>query len=162
MNQAIEGQSTGELIKIIKDDAAKLVSQHIELAKVETAKFVDDHMEAMKLELMTAKQEVIEKASHLARNTAYLSIGGLVFYTGFVFILIAATLGLNDIFMDNTLVTYSWSGPLIVGAVTAIVGFMMVVKAKKAFEEEKVVPQLSSQNLKEKQKWMSNQIPSRA
>lgn len=162
MNQALEEQSTAELIKIIKDDATKLVSQHLELAKIETAKFVTEHVDSIKSDLTNTKQDIVEKASAIAKNSAYFASGSLVFYTGFIFILIAAALVLNDIFIADSVETYGWAGPLIVGVVTSSVGFFMISKAKKAFEEEKIVPELSTQHIKENQKWISKQIPTRA
>lgn len=125
--------SIGELIRELRDQSTTLLRQEIELAKVETT----------------------EKARLLGRSGAILGIGGLVAYLGCLFALLGISFllsaglvkaGWNDVHAR-------WLGPLIVGVVVGIAGYVMIRKGLHTFKRESLIPQQTLQSLQESQEW---------
>jgi hypothetical protein len=106
-------------------------------------------------EIALAKTEVKEKASKLSRNAIYLVAGGVVAYSGLIFILLAVTrlisAGLVAAGMEAA--TAAWVGPLILGLLVAIIGTAMLMKGKRTLAEESLVPEKTLQSLKEDKSW---------
>jgi hypothetical protein len=106
-------------------------------------------------EIALAKTEVKEKASKLSRNAIYLVAGGVVAYSGLIFILLAVTrlisVGLVAAGMEAA--TAAWVGPLILGLLVAIIGTAMLMKGKRTLAEESLVPEKTLQSLKEDKSW---------
>src|SRR5947209_20177576 len=70
-----EQRSLGELFRELTDETKRLVSQEVELAKT----------------------EVKEKLSALGRDVAFIAIGGILAYSGFLVLLAAAVIGLGHL-----------------------------------------------------------------
>jgi hypothetical protein len=97
--------SVGVLLKRLANDVATLFSKEMALARSEFSHAVGD-----------AK-----------RGVTSLATGGAVLYAGFLFLLGAAFLGLNQ-------VVSPWLSALIVGGVTAVIGYIMVSSGRKKLE----------------------------
>jgi xanthine/uracil permease len=95
----------------------------------------------------------------VGRNVAYLAIGGLVLYAGLLALIAAACIGaavlLGNV-MDSEIA--SWLGPLIVGAIVAIVGYVFVQKAISTFKHESLMPRKTMESLRENTEWVKDQI----
>lgn len=98
-------ESMGALLKRLANDVATLFSKEMALARSEFSHAVGD-----------AK-----------RGAASLATGGAVLFAGFLFLLGAAFLGLSY-------VVEPWLSALIVGGVTALIGFIMVSSGKKKLQ----------------------------
>src|SRR5688572_30131723 len=90
----------------------------------------DEARDLFRQELNLAKTEASEKASVLGRNVAFIAAGGLVAFAGALLILVAlsvlAAWGLRSAGLSPE--TAMWLGPLLVGLVVAIIGYVLVNK----------------------------------
>ena len=84
-----------------------------------------------------AKVEMSEKVSQVQSGATSLAIGGAVLYAGFLMLLAAAAAGLALALPEGTGV---WAGPLIVGAVVAIIGAILLANARKKLKAQSLTP----------------------
>jgi hypothetical protein len=111
--------SLSGLIKSLADDVRRLFSQEIALAKAEVSSAVKDIKSGM----------------------LSLAVGLGVLFAGFIVLLFAAVAGLS-------LVVAPWLAALIVGGVVAIVGLVLLMRARKALNPETVVPHRTMNSLR--------------
>jgi len=107
------------LIKSLADDVTHLFSQEVALAKSELRSAVAD----------------------LKAGVLSLAIGLGILFAGFMVLLGAAVAGLS-------LVVETWLAALIVGGVVAIIGVVLLMKAKKSLNPEAMVPNRTIESLK--------------
>lgn len=112
-------QSVPGLIKSLADDVTRLFAQEIALAKVEVSSAVSD----------------------IKAGVLSLAIGLGVLFAGFIVLLGAAVAAL-------ALVMDTWLAALIVGGVVALIGLMLLLKAKKSLNPESMVPNRTIDSLK--------------
>lgn len=105
-------RSITSLIKELANDITSLFTKEVALAKAEIGHSINE-----------AKAGAVSMVS-----------GGSVLYAGFLFMLLSAVLGLSTV-IDP------WLASLIVGAVVALVGFIMVQSGKKKLESSSFKPQ---------------------
>ena len=125
-----EERSLGELFGDLARDTGTLVRQEVELAKT----------------------EMTQKASRAARDIGMLAAGGLVAYAGFLGILAAIVLGLVAAGLD------AWLAALLVGAVVAAVGALLVQRGLSALKREELAPRQTVETLKEDAQWAKDQV----
>ncbi|HZH05988.1 MAG TPA: phage holin family protein [Lautropia sp.] len=118
MNSGRDSSVTG-LIKSLADDVTRLFSQEVALAKAEVSTALD----------------------HIKAGVLSLAIGLGVLFVGFIVLLFAAAEALS-------LVVASWLAYLIVGGVVAIIGLILLMKAKKNLNPESMVPNRTIDSLK--------------
>jgi uncharacterized membrane protein YqjE len=118
MNTGRDSSVTG-LIKSLADDVTRLFSQEVALAKA----------------------EVSTALNHIKAGVLSLAIGLGVLFVGFIVLLFAAAEALS-------LVVASWLAYLIVGGVVAVVGLILLMKAKKNLNPESMVPNRTIDSLK--------------
>jgi hypothetical protein len=85
-------------------------------------------------EVALARSEVARAISDLKTGIVSAATGGSVLYAGFLFLLLSATLGLATV-MEG------WLAALIVGAVVAVIGMILVGTGKKKLEAENFKPE---------------------
>lgn len=126
-------RTVADLIRELRDETSLLVKQEIALVQTEMS----------------------EKTSRFTRNAVYLAVGGLVAFSGFIFVLLALSIltsvGLEGAGVDPELAF--WLGPGIVGLVIAIVGYALVQKAISTFSKESFTPEKTIRTLKEDKQW---------
>ncbi|HOA75771.1 MAG TPA: phage holin family protein [Phycisphaerae bacterium] len=131
-------RSLGALFKRLRDETATLFRQEMRLAKVET----------------------MEKARTYGRNSALLGVGGGLAFAGLLFILLGASHGVTALLLaagvspPNAL----WLGPLIVGVVVAIVGYLVLRKGLNTLKRESIVPEQTLRSLQENQEWVKHKF----
>lgn len=111
-------------------------------------------------EVALAKAEMSEKASELASNAAQIGVGAFVGYAGVIILL----LGLADLVgtvlaragVDSDMAT--WLSRASLGIVVALVGWMMVAKAKKAISAEGITPEKTVQSLQQNKEWAEDKL----
>lgn len=84
-------------------------------------------------EVALAKSELTHSMHEAKNGTISVISGGSVLYAGFLFLLLAAVVGLAN-------VIELWLAALIVGGVVAIIGFAMVQAGKKKLESSSFTP----------------------
>jgi pheromone shutdown protein TraB len=129
-------ESVADLLKDLREESLNLVRQQVELAK----------------------QETVEKVSTLGRNSIYMIAGGLVAYTGAIFLLLGLTfLGSWALIQAGISQTASICIiSLIVGAIVAGVGYFLIQKAISTFKHTSVVPEKTVNSLKEDRTWLTH------
>lgn len=89
--------------------------------------------ELLSKELALAKAELQQSLTRLKAGTAAVAGGAIVLLAGLIILLLAAVYGLGT-------VVEMWLAALIVGAVTLIIGFIMLQSGKKQFEPSHFTP----------------------
>jgi predicted phage tail protein len=107
------------LIKSLADDVTHLFAQEVALAKTEVSSAVKD----------------------IKAGVLSLAIGLGVLFAGFIVLLGAAVAGL-------ALVMETWLAALIVGGVVAIIGVVLLMKAKNSLNPDSMVPNRTIESLK--------------
>ena len=92
------------------------------------------------------RTEITEKLTQLVKDMAALGIGAVLLYTGFLTLVAAMVFGLAE-FMPLGL------SALIVAVVFLAVGFIFVQKGRKDLARMKMVPEKSTETLKETAQW---------
>jgi hypothetical protein len=120
----------------------------------------DETTTLVRQEVALAKAEMSEKASKLGRNAAFMAIGGIVLYTGLIFVLLA----FRDLLMSGlvnagvTLGTATWLSSIIIGLIVAIIGAALLAKGKKAISQEGLAPEKTIETLREDQQWAKQRL----
>lgn len=133
-----ETRSIGMLIRELADEARDLFRQEVALAKSEAS----------------------EKASLFGRNAAFVAAGGLVAFAGALFILGALSVLLSWIFRNAGLSpeVSSWLGPLVVGLVVALIGYLLLNKGLKTLKDGSLKPERTIQSLREDKQWTQQRL----
>jgi len=122
-------RSLGELFAELSRETGELVRKEVELAKTE----------------MSAK------AREAAAGAATTAAGGALAHAGFLVLLAALVVGLAQLGIEP------WLSALIVGAVTAIVGYVLASRGMAALRRTNVAPVQTMETLKESAKWTTRQ-----
>jgi hypothetical protein len=93
-------------------------------------------------EIALASTEMSHKASRVGEQVAYLVAGGAVAYAGFLAI-VAAVIAILDLFLPL------WLSALIVGAVVALVGYLLVQRGLSALKNLDLAPRQTIETLQE-------------
>ena len=115
-------RSIGELFGQLSQDMTLLVRQEVQLART----------------------EMTEKLSRLTTNLISVGAGGFVAYLGGLALMAALILAIRD--LAN--ISLAWSA-LIVGAILAIVGYVMMQKGLKELKTTELAPRRSVENIKD-------------
>lgn len=126
------------LLRDLRSESATLLQQQVALAKAEIS------------------EKIIEQAS----NAVQVGIGAFVAYAGGIILL----LGLADLVgmflirsgVDADMAT--WISRAAIGVIVALVGWILVVKAKKAISAEGITPEKTVQTLQENKDWAQDKL----
>jgi hypothetical protein len=120
----------------------------------------DESSTLFRQEIALAKTELKEKTSKLSRNAIYLVAGGVIAYSGLIFILLGVVglIGAGLVAAGMEAATAAWVSPLILGFIVAIIGAAMLMKGKRTLAEESLVPEKTLQSLKEDTSWTRAKI----
>jgi len=134
-DRSTDNRSIGDLLKNLRDESSTLIRQEVALAKTEMS----------------------EKAAKYGRNAGYLGAGAALATAALIILLfgLSALLyhGLVELVgLDNHIA--GWLAPLIVGGVSAAIGYALIQKAINAFKSEPVVPEKTVASVKENTQWL--------
>ena len=122
------GLSIFGLVRELREETRMLIKQEIELAKA----------------------EISEKTSKMGRNATYMGIGGFVAYAGGILLLAGlgalAGFGLEQLGLDRLLAF--GLGMIVMGVITAVVGYIFIQKSIKAFSSESLAPRRTINTIK--------------
>jgi hypothetical protein len=130
MQQTNNDRSLGDLIGDLARDMGTLVSQEVTLART----------------------EITETATRVGKDIAVLAVGGLVAYAGLLAIIAAV------IFLIADRGAPLWLSALIVGAIIAAVGYILVQRGITALKRQDLTPRQTIASLKEDTEWAKEQI----
>jgi uncharacterized membrane protein len=123
-------RSIGELFGQLSQDMTLLVRQEIQLARTEMS----------------------EKLSRLATNLVSVAAGGFVAYLGGLALVAALILAIRDLANISLAVS-----ALIVGAILAIVGYVMLQRGLKELKRVDLSPRRTVETLKDDVQWAKEQ-----
>lgn len=120
----------------------------------------DETTTLLRQEVALAKTEMSEKAAATGRNVGYLAAGGMVLLLGAIFLLLAVTCGVYAALTALDLSPYiaGWLAPLIVGAVVAGIGYVLVQKGLTALKHTSPVPEQTKETLQENKRWLEQKV----
>ncbi len=130
-----EDRSIGELFGQLSQDMSLLFRQEIQLARAEMS----------------------EKISHLTTNLISVIGGGFVAYVGALAIVAALILALHEL-ADIA----PWVSALIVGAVFAIGGYVMLNRGLKELKRVDLAPRRTVENIKEDMQAIKDDVRQRS
>jgi hypothetical protein len=125
-------RSIGELFGQLTQDMTLLVRQEVQLARTEMS----------------------EKLSRFATNLISVLTGGFVAYVGGLALVGALILAVRD--LANVSLAFS---ALIVGAILAIVGYLMLQRGLKELKRVDLAPRRTVETLKDDVQWAKEQRP---
>jgi hypothetical protein len=130
MAQPRDERSLGELLSELLQESSTLVRQEVQLAKAELS----------------------QNAAEAGRAIASMVVGGAVIYAGLLAIIAAAILGLGEAGLPW------WLAALVVGVAVAVVGALLVSRARSALKEANLAPSQTVESLKEDREWVKEQV----
>ncbi len=119
----------GELFSTLARDTGTLVKTELELASIEMA----------------------QKANEIGRHSLVLVVGGAFAFAGFLVLLGAAVLAL-------AFVVPLWSAALLVGAIAALAGAVILAVGRRAWKNMDLAPRETLRTLKENGQWAHEQM----
>jgi uncharacterized BrkB/YihY/UPF0761 family membrane protein len=96
-------------------------------------------------EVALAKAEMSEKLSHFGHAIASLAIGGLVLFAGLLVLLDAVVYGISELLPPEL---RPWLAALIVGAIVAGIGFILLQKGRGTLQSGTLTPQRTAESLR--------------
>ena len=120
----------------------------------------DEARDLFRQEVALAKTEASEKASMLGKNVAFIAAGGMVAFAGALFILAALSVLLSWLFRNAGLSAEMATllGPLTVGLIVTIVGYILVQKGLKTLKDGSLKPERTIQSIKEDKEWTQQRL----
>ena len=120
----------------------------------------DDTTTLLRQEVALAKTEMKENVSRATSHALHIAIGGFVAYAGVIVLLIGIghLLGALLIRAGLDAEVAQWLAPSIVGLLVAIVGWIMIAKAKNAMAHEDIAPRQTIDSLRENKQWAQSKL----
>jgi uncharacterized membrane protein YgdD (TMEM256/DUF423 family) len=120
----------------------------------------DESTTLLRQEVALAKTEMKENVARMGTHAASLAVGGLVAYAGVIVLLIGIGHLLGSLLIRAGLDPdiAQWLAPSIVGLIVAIIGWVMVTKAKHAMAHDDLTPQQTIESLRDNKEWAQNKL----
>jgi hypothetical protein len=137
--QSAFGQrSIGDLLRELRDESTTLIEDEIALLKSEMA----------------------EKASATARDAKSIGTAAAVLHVSAFIILLALSVFVAwwILSMGAPALLAFALGPLIVGTITGLIGFLVMKRAARAMSHRSLKPEETAQSIKETKVWAQNKV----
>jgi len=120
----------------------------------------DETTTLLRQEVALAKTEMKENVSRATSHAVHIAIGGFVAYAGVIVLLIGIGHLLGALLIRAGLdeQVAQWLAPAIVGLVVAIIGYMMLSKAKNAMASEGIAPRQTIDSIRENKQWAQSKL----
>jgi hypothetical protein len=107
-----------------------------------------------------AKAEISEKVTDMMDHAVQLAIGGCVAYAGLIIVLFAVADLVSALLVRIGVSPQHsmWLARGIIGAIVAITGWVMVLRAKKLISEQQVVPKQTLESLSRDKEWAEHKV----
>jgi hypothetical protein len=129
LQQSANERSVGELFADLSRDVSTLMRDEVRLAKTEMTQKVTDSM----------------------KNSAFIVIGGVVAFAGYLALQDAAVFALARVMP-------MWAASLIVGIVVVAVAAALIFKGLGSLKNQDMVPRRTVETIKEDAQWAKQQI----
>ncbi len=128
------------LLHSLRDDTTALLRQQVELAKA----------------------EIKESTMELIQGVIAVAIGGALALAGLLLILMAVgdLVAVALVNLGVSANTALWLGPLLLGAVVALIGWVVFAKARTALSAVNLIPTETVESLKDNKQWAKEKIQS--
>lgn len=120
----------------------------------------DESSLLLRQEVALARREFMEKFELARNSTIAMLVGGLMAGAGGLFVLLAASFGLTEAFIEMGMArdVAVWVGPLVVGLVVAIAGLATLMVAKSRFKKEHMAPNRTIESIEETGRWAREKV----
>ena len=121
----------------------------------------DESTTLLRQEVALAKTEMKENVSRLTSHAVHIAVGGFVAYAGIIVLLIGIGHLLGALLIRAGLdeQVAQWLAPSIVGLLVAIIGWVMVSKARNAMVHDDIAPRQTIDSLRENKQWVQSKLP---
>lgn len=120
----------------------------------------DETTTLLRQEVALAKAELSEKASRLGAHAMQLAIGGFVAYAGLIVLLFGLGDLLASVFINAGMDAHlaMWLAPALVGLIVALIGYLMLARAKKAMAADNLTPEQTLESLRQNKAWAQTKL----
>jgi hypothetical protein len=120
----------------------------------------DESSTLLRQEVALAKTEMKENVTRMGAHAAHIAVGGFVAYAGVIVLLIGIGHLLGALLIRAGLdeQVAQWLAPAIVGLIVAIIGWIMVSKAKNAMTHDDLAPKQTIDSLRENKEWAQSKM----
>ena len=120
----------------------------------------DETTTLLRQEVTLAKTEMKENVSRMGSHAVQIAIGGFVAYAGVIVLLIGIGHLLGALLVRAGLDTdvAQWLAPSIVGLIVAIIGWVMLSKARHAIAHDDLAPRQTIDSLRENKQWAQSKL----
>jgi hypothetical protein len=120
----------------------------------------DETTTLLRQEVALAKAELKENTSRLGSHVAQIAIGGFVSYAGVIVLLIGLGLLISSLLVRAGVSRdlAEWLAPTLLGAIVALIGWMLVSRAKSAMTHEDIAPKRTIETLRENKDWAQSKL----
>ena len=124
-------RSLGELFADLSRETSTLVRQEVELAKTELS----------------------QKATQVGKDIASIAMGAAVAYAGFLALIFAAI-----VLLDEVDLLPAWLAALLVGLLVAGAGYFLIQRGLDDLKRTSLTPERTIETLKEDKEWVKDQV----
>ena len=120
----------------------------------------DETTTLLRQEVALAKSEMKANVSRMGNHAVQIAIGGFVAYAGVIVLLIGIGHLLGALLIRAGLdeQVAQWLAPSLVGLTVAIIGWIMLSKAKSAIAHDDLAPKQTIDSLRENKDWAQNKL----
>jgi xanthine/uracil permease len=120
----------------------------------------DETSTLMRQEVALAKTEMKENVSRMGSHATHIAIGGFVAYAGIIVLLIGIghLLGALLVRAGFDEQVAQWLAPTVVGLIVAIIGWVMLAKAKNAMTHDDLAPKQTIDSLRDNKQWAQSKL----
>jgi len=112
----------------------------------------DETTTLFRQEVALARTELKDNTSRMGNNIAKLAVGGFVAYAGVIVLLI----GLGH--LTGVLLVRAGLAPPAVGLIVALIGWMMIARAKHAMANTDLKPHQTIESLRTSKEWAQSKL----
>ena len=122
----------------------------------------DETTTLLRQEVALAKSEMKENVSRMGSHATHIAVGAFVAYAGIIVLLIGIghLLGALLVRAGIDQQVAQWLAPSVVGLVVAIIGWVMLSRAKHAIAHDDLVPKQTIASLRENKQWAESKLHS--
>jgi hypothetical protein len=120
----------------------------------------DETTTLMRQEVALAKTEIKENISQVRRHAIQIAVGGFVAYAGAIVLLLGVASLIESIMIRSGVdpTVAQWAGQAVVGLVVAIIGWVMLSRAKHALAEDDLAPRQTIESMRENKEWAQTKM----
>lgn len=120
----------------------------------------DETSTLLRQEVALAKTEIKDNVARMGGHAAHLAVGAFVAYAGIIVLLIGIghLLGAVLVRAGMSEQLAQWLAPSLIGLVVAIIGWVMLSKAKSALAHDELAPRQTIDSLRDNKQWAQNKL----